>query len=159
MRAAAALLVLLAACAPVRNRPEARYQGILLNARDLGAGELRRLAADDPTLGAYVEREGQPDFLLQADARDVELIYVRASKVVLFRRPADDDGPTVVGTASPLPTPILSLLPSDLRAGTGEPFPDTGTSCWTVDAGAERCRTCCAAPVACEISCAPLPAR
>jgi len=158
MRAAvAAALLALAACSPLRARPESRYQGIILNARDLGADELRRLAADDPTLRGYLAREGDPDFVLEADQRDVELIYVRASKVVLFRRPADD-GPTVVGTTAPLPTPLLSLLPADLRAGTGEPFPDAGVSCWTVDAADERCRTCCAAPAACQISCAPITA-
>jgi hypothetical protein len=153
----ALVLALLAAVAcgpPARQGATTRYQGMVLNARELGHAELDRLAAGDATLRDYLEREGRPDFILEATPHDLELIYVQKSRVVLFRRPTPD-APTLVGTTEPLPTPILSLLPADLRAGTGEPFPSAGVSCWTVDVAAEACRTCCAAPVSCSYGCTP----
>jgi hypothetical protein len=53
---AAGGVLLVAACAPVRTTPETRYLGILLDARDLGEGEVRREAERDPAIARYHAR-------------------------------------------------------------------------------------------------------
>jgi len=138
----------------MRSSPAARYQGMLLDARELGARELARVAAEDPAVQNWLAREGQPDWVLLATPDDVELVYYGASRIVLFHRPAPS-APSQVGVAEPLPSGIRPLLPANLRAGTGEPPPGAGVACWTIDVGGERCRTCCETPIACTFGCRP----
>ena len=121
-------LALVAACGQgVRHSPDARYLGLILNARDLGAEELKRLASDDPTLAAYVARMGTPDFLIEPSADDVELVYYRRSVLAHFHR--DAEGRTTVSEVAPLPGSLIALLPRDIRAGTT--LPTGGTGCWS----------------------------
>ncbi len=153
--ALAAAVVLLAACTPLRRDVETRYQGMVLNARNLGARELDRLTAADPTLGAYVAREGQPDFLYVGGPRDVELIYRAASVVAHFRRP-EPGAPSVVTETSPLPSAVWNVLEPDVRAGTPAPLPEeerAAVACWTVPVGGGECRTCCRTPLGCSTRC------
>lgn len=158
MRRLAGLLcciVVAAACgAPMRGDRATRYQGMLLDARELGAGEVERAAAADPAVRDWIGREGQPDFVLVASPQDFQLVYYQASKIVLFHRPAPE-APSEVGVAEPLPSGIRPLLPADVRAGTGEPPAGPAVGCWTVDVPSERCRTCCQTAMACTIACRP----
>src|SRR5262245_19990566 len=69
-----ALLGLLAlagvfACTGARGTPATRYLGLILNARGLGADELARAGAEDPTLRTYLAQHGGPDFLLVPSAQ------------------------------------------------------------------------------------------
>jgi len=150
------VLALLVGCATtgVRKTPETRYLGMLLDARKLGASELERVRKEDPALRAYVDKNGQPDFILMPTQQDVELIYYLRSFLVQFHRPAVGQA-SVVGTLTPLPNAVLNVLPPDIRAGTpgtvGEGNP--GADCWTVMVGVSDCRTCCAGPEACVASC------
>jgi hypothetical protein len=149
----AILASLAACCAGLRHNAATRYQGILLDARDLGAAELARVCTDDPAVRAYVAAHGQPDFILVPDAGDVELIYYLPSVLAHFHRPAPGT-PSALGVLSPLPESVLGLLPRDLRAGTPTPSPDNPvTACWTVAIGATSCRTCCAGTLACQTDC------
>ncbi len=143
---------LLAACTPLRSTSDTRYQGILLDGRNLGAGELRREAAADPTIAQYVAQHGAPDFILTASPRDVQLIYTWRRVLAYFRRPAAGE-PSAVAEVSPLPSGLLQMLPADIRAGTGEPLRAAGPSCWTVEVADASCRTCCMGPGACSVDC------
>jgi hypothetical protein len=147
------MLALLAACQGLRHDTATRYQGMLLDARDLGAVELARLTAADPAVRAYVAAHGRPDFLLVPDASDVELIYYLPSVLAHFHRPAPD-APSALGVLSPLPDGVLNLLPRDIRAGTPTPSPENPiTNCWTVAIGTTTCRTCCSGTLACQADC------
>lgn len=148
-----ALAMLLAACAPLRSTPATRYQGMLLNARDLGAEALRYETERDPGLRHYVARAGHPDFIIVADQTVVQLVYYRQSQLVHFHRDAPG-GPSVPTELTPLPSPLLQILPRDLRAGTPLPL-NRGehTACWTVDTPPGPCRTCCATLTSCWAEC------
>ena len=60
--------------------------------------------------------------------------------------PAGGGPPSTVSEATPLPSALLQMLPSDLRAGTAPPLQPFGPNCWTVPAGEPSCRTCCQGP-------------
>lgn len=151
--ARALVVVLLAACTPVRTTPDTRYLGMLLNARNLGAQELARVEGDDPAIRAAVATRGQPDFIVVPSPRDVELIWYLPSVLMQFHRPADDAA-SIAGTLSPLPEGLLNVLPADPRAGTPDRVPGgPGVSCWTVGIGTGSCRTCCAGVANCMVDC------
>jgi len=154
----AGLLLSTASCVGTRSTPSTRYLGILLNARDLGAGEVMRQAAADPTIKAYVAQHGNPDFVLQASRLDTQLIYVRRSVLAYFRR-EKPDAPSAVTEVTPLPSGLFLMLPSDLRAGTSAPLNPVGPNCWTVATATASCRTCCMSRIACTVSCTPTPSR
>jgi hypothetical protein len=139
-------------CAGARSTPGTRYLGILLNARDLGAGEVMREAAHDPTIKTYVAQHGNPDFVLQASRLDTQLVYVRRSVLAYFHRAAPG-APSAVTEVTPLPSGLFQMLPSDPRAGTGTPLNPVGPNCWTVAIATGSCRTCCASRVACTVTC------
>jgi hypothetical protein len=143
-----------AACTGMRSTPASRYEGILLNARELGAGQIAREAASDPTVKAYVAQHPQPDFVLVASPTDLQLVYVRRSVLAYFHRPAPD-APSVVREVTPLPSGLFQMLPPDLRAGTSVPLNAGGLNCWTVAVADQRCRTCCLGPGACSVQCTP----
>jgi hypothetical protein len=135
---------------------ETRYQGMVLNARTLGAVELARAVERDTRARAYVDREGAPDFIHVVGPSDVQLIYYRASRLAHFHRDPTT-GETTVTELVPLPTPLVNVLELDLRAGTPAPLDEEGpvTSCWTVPVADGRCRTCCVGPRRCPTSCRP----
>jgi hypothetical protein len=141
-----------AACTGARSTPASRYQGILLNARDLGAGEVTREAGNDPTIKAYVAQHGSPDFVLVGGPRDVELVYAQRAVLAYFHR-GDPGAPSTVSEVTPLPSALLQMLPQDLRAGTGEPLTRAGPSCWTAPVAGGSCRTCCLTTAACTVDC------
>jgi hypothetical protein len=146
------LALLVAGCAAgLRATPETRYQGMVLNARTLGAEQLRMEMARDPEVRAYVERAGPPDHLYVAGPDDLELVYYGESLLVHFHRDAET-GETTVTRLSPLPTELVNVLGVDLRAGTPGPI-SRGTSCWRIPAGSGTCRTCCRGPQRCATSC------
>src|SRR4029453_18024198 len=118
MRASLCLawLVCIAACAGSRSTPATRYEGILLDARNLGAGQVTREATSDPTVKAYVAQHGNPDFVLVASPTDLELVYVPRSVLAYFHRPAAG-APSVVSEVTPLPSGLYQMLPADIRAG------------------------------------------
>ena len=155
----ALLVALLVGCATardtgLRSTPQSRYQGMVLDVRDLGAGQLAAVQKDDPAIAAYVAKNGAPDFLLMPTPNDVELIYYLRSVVVQFHRPSPG-APSVAGQLTPLPDAILAILPADIQAGTPPRPPESGADCWTVSVGAQLCKTCCAGPMACVGSCKP----
>jgi hypothetical protein len=149
-------LASVAACAGFRSTPATRYQGIVLNARELGVEELRSQTASDPTLRDYVARAGPPDFIYLGTPTEVELVYYRASKLVHFHREAPD-GPSTVTELSPLPLEISNVLEVDLRAGTpgdiAEPGGPPHVNCWRVAITGGSCHTCCRGPEACSTHC------
>jgi hypothetical protein len=145
------LALTVAACAPVRSMPATRYQGMLLNARDLGADALRLEMERDPSLQGYVAATGEPDFIVTGSPWDVELVYVGPSRLVHFHRAPD--APTTVHEVTPIPSPLLHILPRDLRAGTPTPINTGTTACWTVDVQPGRCRTCCPMLTSCVTEC------
>jgi len=155
--ARAALAVALAGCAGLRSTPATRYQGIVLNARNLGAGRVDDAMARDPVVRTYVERNGRPDYVYEAGPDDLELVWYEASRVAHFRRdPAS--GRTLIGERSPLPTPLVNVLAPDLRAGTPAPLgvedPEPPpVQCWTVPVAGVECRTCCKTSAACSTGC------
>jgi hypothetical protein len=156
-RPALATLALLAATlsgcgVPLRSTEATRYQGMLLNARNLGADELARQTAADPTIARYVAQHGTPDFLLNGGPTDVQLVYAGRSVLAYFRRP-EAGAPSTVYEVTPLPSGLLQMLPSDLRAGTAPPLNPAGPNCWTVPAGTRSCRTCCQGTAACVVQC------
>jgi hypothetical protein len=138
----------------VRSTPATRYQGIMLNARNLGADELRGVMERDPEVRAYVQRTGPPDFVLTTSPGDVQLVYYGDSRLVYFRRDPATGKPTSK-ELSPLPTPLVNVLEVDPRAGTPGPFDPRGplTNCWTVDLAEGRCRTCCVGSLNCSTTC------
>ena len=146
------LLVWTAGCAGARATPGTRYLGILLNARDLGAGEVMREAAHDPTIKTYVAQHGNPDFVLQASRLDTQLIYVRRSVLAYFHR-EKPGAPSTVSEVTPLPSGLFLMLPSDIRAGTGAPLNPVGPNCWTAPIATGSCRTCCLSRTACTVTC------
>jgi hypothetical protein len=139
------------ACTPLRSTRATRYEGILLNASDLGAEALEGEMARDPAIARYVAKAGEPDFVLVASPTDVELVYVQPSRLVHFHRddPGGKSAPTEV---TPIPSPLLHLLPRDLRAGTPRPLPQD-TACWLVQTPSGPCRTCCANRQSCVVYC------
>ena len=140
------------ACAPIRSTPATRYQAMLLNARDLGAEALRLEMERDPSIRQYVAGAGQPDFIVIGGLSDVELVYVPPSRLVHFHRAPDP--PSTVHEVTPIPAPLLHILPRDLRAGTPRPLnPGTHAACWTVDIHMGSCRTCCATLTSCGTEC------
>ena len=139
-------------CPGVRSTPATRYQGILLNARNLGADEVARQSAADPTIARYVAQHGPPDFVLNGGPTDVQLVYARRSVLAYFRRP-DAGAASIMFEVTPLPSSLLHMLPADMRAGTAPPLNPAGPSCWTVPAGEQSCRTCCQGTAACVVQC------
>jgi len=150
---ALAACAVLFACGGLRATPATRYQGIVLDARNLGAEELRAQSDRDPVVRDYVRRHGAPDFVLVASRMDLELVYYRDSRLVHFHR--DAAGTTAVKEVVPLPTPLVNVLPVDIRAGTPGPLGVDAplTNCWTVDLAPGHCRTCCVGPLSCATSC------
>lgn len=146
------LALALAACSPLRSTPATRYRGMLLNARDLGADALRIEMERDPSIRQYVVGTGEPDFVVIGGPDDVELVYVSEARLVHFHRAPD--APTTVHQVTPIPSPLLQILPRDLRAGTPRPLnPGKFTACWTVDVRTGSCRTCCATLTSCATEC------
>ncbi len=153
LAALALLAIALPGCGvPVRSTAATRYQGILLNARNLGAEEVARQTAADPTVARYLAEHPDPDFILTGAPTDMQLVYARRSVVAFFLRPAPDQ-PSTVSETSPLPSALLQMLPPDLRAGTAAPLQPLGPSCWTVPADGRSCRTCCRGQTACVVQC------
>ncbi len=147
------LAVAVAACTPLRSTPATRYQGMLLNARDLGAEALRLEMERDASVRQYVAAAGQPDFIVIGGISDVELVYVPPSRLVHFHRMPDVPESTV-HEVTPIPAALLQILPRDLRAGTPRPLnPGKYTACWTVGVRAGSCRTCCATLTSCVTEC------
>jgi hypothetical protein len=146
------LAVTVVGCPGARSTPATRYQGMFLNARNLGADELARQSAADPTIARYVAQHGPPDFVLNGGPTDVQLVYADRSVLAYFRRP-EAGAPSTVFETTPLPTGLVQMLPSDLRAGTPPPLRPVGPSCWTVPAGERSCRTCCQGTAACVVQC------
>jgi hypothetical protein len=146
----------LAACAGMRSTPATRYQGILLDGRELGAGEVAREAAHDPTIKAYVAQHPVPDFVLVAGPRDVELVYTGRAVLAYFHRP-EATAPSVVSEVTPIPTGLYQMLPANLRAGTPPAISPGGPNCWTVAVGELDCRTCCLTTQACTVDCKAAP--
>jgi hypothetical protein len=128
----------------------------MLNARKHGAEVIGRATASDPTLRAYLAKQGQPDFVYVASPTDLELVYQSDSRLAHFHRETPD-APSTVSEVTPLPSPLLNVLPRDLRAGTPGAGVETGhvgqTSCWEAPAGGGICRTCCKTPRACSTDC------
>jgi hypothetical protein len=149
-------IVCIAACAGTgsRNSPATRYEGILLDARNLGAGQVTREAASDPTVKAYIAQHGNPDFVLVGSTTDLELVYVSRSVLAYFHRPTQDT-PSVVSEVTPLPSGLYQMLPADVRAGTGAPINPAGPNCWTVPVADQSCRTCCLGAGACTVQSTP----
>jgi hypothetical protein len=151
-------LVVFSACAAtgMRNSPDTRYQGMILDARKLGADQLARVQSADPNIAAYVAKNGAPDFLLMPTTNDVELIYYLRSVLAQFHRPSADAA-SVLGELTPLPNAVLNVLPQDLAAGTPDQTgsAQVGADCWNVSVGSSDCRTCCASVEACIGSCKP----
>jgi len=145
-----ALAMMLAACIPLRSTPSTRYRHMLLNARDLGAEALRLEMKRDASLREYVDRVGEPDFIVLGSETDVELVYAGPSRLAHFHR-AEPDEPGAVQEVTPIPTGLLQILPRDLRAGT--PRPLSVRACWTVDLPVASCRTCCATRTSCVTDC------
>jgi len=145
---------LLFACSGLRATPATRYQGIVLDARNLGAEELRAQSDRDPVVRDYVGRHGAPDFVLVASRTDLELVYYRDSRLVHFHRGVTA-ATTTVKEVVPLPTPLVNVLPVDPRAGTPGPLDVNApmTNCWTVDLAEGHCRTCCVGSLSCSTSC------
>jgi hypothetical protein len=146
--------LVVAGCSGLRSTPASRYEGIMLNARTLGAEQLHAETARDPVVRDYVRRVGEPDYVLVASPNELQLVYYRDSRLVYFHRDAAT-GTTTWKEVVPLPTPILNVLPLDLRAGTPGPQAAGGplTSCWSVDLADGQCRTCCVGSVNCSTSC------
>ena len=147
------LLTVLTACAPPYRPRVAQYQNIVLDARELGAKQLDIEVHRDPAIRDYVARNGNPDFIYVPSATAVELVYFRASKLILFYRDQSGAG-SVTGEISPLPLEVTNVLPVDIRAGTPGPIAeDTPPGCWTVAAATHRCHTCCEGPLLCSTGC------
>ena len=153
------LLAVLAACAPPYSPRVAQYQGIVLDARELGAKQLDIEMRRDSTMRDYVVHKGKPDFIYVPSSTVVELMYVESSELVLFYRdrPGAD---SVTGELFPLPQEVTNVLPLDIRAGTPGPIAEnTPASCWTVSAATHRCHTCCRGPLFCSTSCKEEPSQ
>jgi hypothetical protein len=146
--------VMMAACAGTRSTPSTRYEGILLNGRELGAGELAREAGGDPTVRSYIAQHGNPDFVLPANPTNLELVYVQRSVLAYFHRTAPGV-PSTVSEVTPLPSALYQLLPPDIRAGTSAPMAVGVPACWTAPVTDGSCRTCCLGTGACTVQCTP----
>jgi hypothetical protein len=146
-----------AACSGLRSTPGTRYLGILLNGRELGAGEVAREAAQDPTIKAYVAQHPTPDFVLVTSKRDVQLVYNSRAVLAYFHRP-EPGAPSVLSEVTPIPSGLYLMLPSDVRAGTAPPIAPVGPNCWTVLVAGLSCRTCCLSIQACTVDCRAAPA-
>jgi hypothetical protein len=157
LRSATPLLLVVAACTGLRSTPATRYEGIVLNARTLGAERVDDAIRANAAVREYVERNGRPDYIYEGGPGDLEIVYYETSRVAHFHTdPAT--GATQVGELTPLPTSLVNVLPSDIRAGTPaplgvedpEPLP---VQCWTVPVAAVECRTCCKTGTACSTAC------
>jgi hypothetical protein len=148
----------LAACSGTRSTPSTRYEGILLNGRELGAGELTREAGGDPTVQSYVAQHGNPDFVLAANSTNLELVYVQRSVLAYFHRTSPGVASTV-SEVTPLPSALYQLLPPDIRAGTSAPMAVGVPACWTAPVTDGSCRTCCLGTSACTVQCTSAAAR
>lgn len=148
---------MLVACGGPRPARVAQYQGIVLDARGLGAAQLGIEEERDPTIRSYVAQHGEPDYIYVPGATDVELIYYSgASRLAHFHRP-EAGAPSAVGELSPLPLEVTNVLAVDIRADTPGDInaPEHAlTGCWTVTVGADRCRTCCRSATFCSTQCA-----
>jgi hypothetical protein len=145
-----AIAMMLAACSPLRSTPSARYQNMLLNVHGLGDEALRIETRRDPRIREYVDRNGQPDFIVIGSPLDVELVYAPPSRMVHFHGDLPD-APGEMREVTPIPTGLLQILPRDLQAGT--PRPLKIRACWSVPMTTWSCRTCCATRTSCVTQC------
>jgi len=151
----------MAACSasrPTRGVPAAdtRYLYQLLDVRKLGAEELARIEKLDPVVADFVARTGKPDFLIEPSLRDVQLVYYLKSLLVHFHQ--GTDGKWTYSELTTLPTSLIGVLPSDIRAGTPTGTGNEMTGCWATTIPGGSCQTCCTPPVTpaaqvCNISC------
>jgi hypothetical protein len=150
-RTAVVILVWLAlTCGPpMRDSSLTRYQGMLLQGIGLGADAVESWQQGDPTLGSFLETAGPPDFVYVGGPDTIQLVYVRAAKVVLFHRTAPGT-PSVMGERSPIPETLNALLPSNLVAQTPAAMPGLGVYCWRVPLETREYRTCCRTRQACS---------
>ena len=86
----AALVVLASSgCALVSGGPSlGAFQGQMLRTSDAGGIDaLERMTRELPPVREWVERNGQPDYVLVASSRNLQLLYIDRDLVVNFRRP------------------------------------------------------------------------
>jgi len=133
----------------MRDSSLTRYQGMLLEGIGLGADAVEGWQQGDPTLANYLKTAGPPDFVYVGGPDTIELVYVKAAKVVLFHRTAPG-APSVTGEKSPLPETLTALLPSNLVAQTPAAMPGLGVYCWRVPLDDRDYRTCCRTRQACS---------
>ncbi|MGH7893393.1 MAG: hypothetical protein ACREQL_01935 [Candidatus Binatia bacterium] len=138
--------------------PETRYLYQLLDVYKLGAGELARIEKENAVVADYVAKAGRPDFLIEPSLTDLELVYYARSVLVHFHR--DRNGTWTSSELTPLPTPLLGILPGSMRAGTPAVSGNEITGCWATTITDGSCRTCCTPPSTpaaqnCVISCKP----
>lgn len=136
---------------------DSRYLYRLLDARKLGAGELARIEQQNPVVAGYVARTGKPDFLIEPSLTDLQLVYYSRSLLVHFHQGAD--GVWTSSERTPLPTGVLNVLPTDIRAGTPSPLSQE-IGCWDTTVPGGTCKTCCTPPgtpvaQSCTIQCQP----
>jgi hypothetical protein len=143
-----------AACTRLPRDTVVPYQGMILDIARRGAPELARAAAGDPALRDWLARNPRPDFVLLADARNVELVYVTDSRLVHFHRPAPGAA-SEVAELTPLPSPLYEILPQSLFAGTPGPDRPVAGGCWRTAFPDTRCQTCCTDAASCAVSCEP----
>ena len=160
---ACALAVFATACSagrtaiPTAGGPDPRYLYQLLDARKLGAQELATIEQKVPAVSAWVAKWGHPDFIIQPGPRDIQLVYYARSMLVHFNQ--GSNGQWTSSQLTPLPSGLLNVLPSDIRAGT-PPALGQGLGCWKTSVPAGTCQTCCAPPGTaaaqnCSIECKP----
>jgi hypothetical protein len=154
VRAGLGAVLVAAACSRMRPGAVVPYQGIILDVAGQGGPQLARAAAADPTLREWLARNPRPDFVLPADAANLELVYVSDSRVVHFHRP-EPGAPSQVAELSPLPSPLSEILPLSLFAGTPGPDRPVGGGCWRTAFPAARCQTCCTGSTSCATACEP----
>src|SRR5262249_45172011 len=141
--AVAAAMAACSASRPTRGVPAAdtRYLYQLLDGRKLGADELARMEKLDRVIAEFVARSGKPDFLIEPSLRDVQLVYYLKSLLVHFHQ--GTDGKWTYSELTTLPTSLLGVLPSDIRAGTPTETGNEMTSCWATTIPGGSCQTCC----------------
>lgn len=143
--------------APARG-PETRYLYRLLDVYKLGAGELARIEKENAVVAEYVAKAGKPDFLIEPSLTDLELVYYAKSVLVHFHQ--DLNGTWTSSELTPLPSPLLGILPGSMRAGTPDITGSAIIGCWATTITDGSCRTCCTPPGTpaaqnCVISCNP----
>ena len=142
------LVAALTACAGARHGSRPDEPGIMLGVSDVAAWHLRAERTVDATIRDYVSREGAPDFIYRAGPTDVELIYVRASRLAHFHRTE----PTIRSTVtelSPLPESVLALLSLERQPLAAA----AAAHCWHVPIDRGSCRTCCRGTRRCATDC------